>query len=170
MAVLSRPDILKLLEQELPLIEGLTDPTTQVQPNGVELTLRNIALLKTPGIIPFDNDQRHVSELEPLAFDETGFIDLAPGSYMVTYNEIVHLPNNVMAFGRPRSSLLRCGVTIGTAVWDAGYNGRSQSLMIVYNTQGFRVQKNTRIMQLVFLRLTQETEGYNGIYQNENIE
>ncbi len=170
MAVLSRPDIYKLLEQELPLIEGLTEPATQVQPNGVELTLRNIALLKTPGIIPFDNDQRHVSELEPLAFDETGFIDLAPGSYMVTYNEIVHLPNNVMAFGRPRSSLLRCGVTIGTAVWDAGYNGRSQSLMIVYNTQGFRVQKNTRIMQLVFLRLTQETEGYSGIYQNENIE
>ncbi len=170
MAVLSRPDIYKLLEQELPLIEGLTEPATQVQPNGVELTLRNIALLKTPGIIPVDNDQRQVSELEPLVFDETGYIDLVPGSYMVTYNEIVHLPNNVMAFGRPRSSLLRCGVTIGTAIWDAGYNGRSQSLMIVYNTQGFRVQKNTRIMQLVFLRLTQETEGYSGIYQNENIE
>jgi dUTP pyrophosphatase len=169
MTVLSRPDIFKLLEKEVPLIEGLTDPATQVQPNGVEVTLRNIALLKTQGIIPVNNDQRQVSELEPLAFDETGFIDLVPGSYMVTYNEIVHLPNNVMAFGRPRSSLLRCGVTIGTAVWDAGYNGRSQSLMVVYNTQGFRVQKNARIMQLVFLRLTQETEGYSGIYQNENI-
>jgi dUTP pyrophosphatase len=170
MAVLSRPDLLNLMQQKPPLIEGLTDVATQVQPNGIELTLRNIASLKTSGRIPISNDQREVSELEPLAFDETGFIDLVPGSYMVTYNEIVHLPNNVMAFGRPRSSLLRCGVTIGTAVWDAGYSGRSQSLMIVYNAKGFRVQKNARIMQLVFLRLTQETEGYNGIYQGENIE
>ncbi|HUV75718.1 MAG TPA: deoxyuridine 5'-triphosphate nucleotidohydrolase, partial [Dehalococcoidales bacterium] len=56
-----------------------------------------------------------------------------------------------------------------TAVWDAGYSGRSQSLMVVYNPQGFRVQRNARIIQLVFLQLTRETEGYQGTYQGENI-
>jgi len=75
-----------------------------------------------------------------------------------------------MALARPRSSLLRCGVTVNTAVWDAGYSGRSQSLMVVYNPQGFRVQRNARVVQLVFLRLTQETEGYRGVYQEENID
>jgi len=65
--------------------------------------------------------------------------------------------------------LLRCGVTVNTAVWDAGYSGRSQSLMVVYNPQGFRIQRNARIVQLVFLRLTHETEGYRGVYQRENI-
>ena len=92
-----------------------------------------------------------------------------PGAYVITYNEIVHLPNNVMALARPRSSLLRCGVTVGTAVWDAGYSGRSQSLLVVHNTQGFRLQQNARIVQLVFLHLTGETEGYQGAYQEENI-
>ena len=91
------------------------------------------------------------------------------GAYLITYNEIVHLPKNVIALATPRSSLLRCGVTVHTAVWDAGYSGRSQSLLIVYHPQGFRLQKNSRIVQLVFLELTQETEGYNGIYQRENI-
>jgi len=74
-----------------------------------------------------------------------------------------------MALARPRSSLLRCGVTVDTAVWDAGYSGRSQSLMVVYNPLGFRLQRNARIVQLVFLRLTRETEGYRGAYQGENI-
>ena len=81
-------------------------------------------------------------------------MELMPGSYIITYNEIVHIPTNLMALARPRSSLLRCGVNIGTAVWDAGYSGRSQSLMLVYNSQGFRVQKNARVAQLIFMPLT----------------
>jgi deoxycytidine triphosphate deaminase len=40
---------------------------------------------------------------------------------------------------------------------------------MVYNYRGFRVQRNARITQLVFFELTGETEGYDGIYQGENI-
>jgi len=60
-------------------------------------------------------------------------------------------------------------VTVGTAVWDAGYEGRSQSLLVVYNPRGFRVQRNARITQLVFMELTGDSDGYNGAYQGENI-
>jgi dUTP pyrophosphatase len=111
-----------------------------------------------------------VPELAPLVFDGMGFIDLMPGAYIITYNEIVNLPKNIMALARPRSSLLRCGVNVGTAVWDAGYSGRSQSLMVVYNPQGFRLQKNARIVQLIFFKLAQKTAGYKGVYQGENID
>ncbi len=169
-AVLSRQDIIRLLEQQPPLVEGFVNLDEQVQPNGFDLTLREIALPQSSGRIGVKDSQRIVSDLAPLVFDGLGFIDLVPGAYIITYNEIVHLPRNVMALGAPRSSLLRCGVTVHTAVWDAGYSGRSQSLMIVYNPQGFRLQRNARIMQLVFLQLTQETEGYQGAYQGENIE
>ena len=168
-AVLSKQDIHTLLQQEPPLIEGYIDLETQVQPNGFALTLREVALPQTSGQIADNNNQRSVPGVAPLVFDGLGFIDLMPGSYIITYNEIVHLPNNVMALARPRSSLLRCAVTVDTAVWDAGYSGRSQSLMVVYNPQGFRLQKNARVAQLVFLQLTGETEGYQGVYQRENI-
>ncbi len=167
--VLSRSDIHRLLQQKPPLVEGYIDLETQVQPNGFDLTLREIALLQSAGRIAISDSQRLVSALAPLVFDGSGFIDLIPGIYIITYNEIVHLPNNVMALARPRSSLLRCGVTVDTAVWDAGYSGRSQSLMVVYNPQGFRVQRSARIVQLVFFQLTGETEGYQGVYQKENI-
>jgi len=169
-AVLSKSDIQGLLQGEPPLVEGYIDLEAQVQPNGFDLTLREIALLQTSGRIAVSNSQRVVSDLAPLVFDGLGFIDLIPGTYIITYNEVVHLPNNVMALARPRSSLLRCGVTVHTAVWDAGYNGRSQSLMVVYNPQGFRLQKNAGVVQLVFFQLSGKTEGYRGAYQDENLD
>jgi len=168
-AILSRQDIYRLLQQQPPLIEGCINLEEQVQSNGIDLTLREVALLQSSGKIAVSDSQRLVSDLAPLVFDGLGFIDLVPGAYIITYNEIVHLPKNIMALARPRSSLLRCGVTVNTAVWDAGYSGRSQSLMVVYNPQGLRLQRNARIVQLVFLWLTQETEGYRGAYLGENI-
>ncbi|MFC2060010.1 deoxyuridine 5'-triphosphate nucleotidohydrolase [Chloroflexota bacterium] len=169
-AVLSKPEIYGLLQQHPPLIEGYINLKEQVQPNGVDLTLREIALLQSGGKIAVSNSQRVIPGLAPLVFDGLGFIDLVPGSYVITYNEIVNIPNNIMALASPRSSLLRCGVSVNTAVWDAGYSGRSQSLMIVYNPQGFRLQRNARIVQLVFFHLTGETEGYQGNYQGENMD
>ncbi len=168
MTVLSKQDISRLLKRKPPLVEGWIDLEQQLQANGFDLTLRDVAMLQSAGQIADSNSQRRVSDLSPLVFDGLGFIDLIPGIYTVIYNEVVHLPKNVMAMATPRSSLLRCGVTINTAVWDAGYSGRSESLLVVYNPLGFRLQRNARILQLVFFQLTGDTEGYRGIYQGEN--
>jgi len=169
MPVLSGNEIRRLIADKPPLIEGWLDLEAQVQPNGFDLTLRDLAAMTSAGSITVDNRERKVSDLVPLAFDKKGNIELAAGIYMITYNEVVRLPKNIMALGRPRSSLLRCGVSVGTAVWDAGYSGRSQSLLVVYNPHGFRVQRNARLTQLVFFELSGETEGYDGAYQGENI-
>jgi len=169
-AVLTQHDIYRLLGQEPPIVESYINLGEQVQPNGFDMTLREVALLESSGKIAVKDTQRRLPDLAPLMFNGLGFIDLMPGVYSITYNEIVHLPRNVMALARPRSSLLRCGVTVDTAVWDAGYSGRSQSLLVVYNSQGFRLQKNARIVQIIFLWLIRETEGYQGVYQRENID
>ena len=169
MAVLAGNDIRRLIKQSPPLVEGYIDLNEQVQTNGFDLTLRDIAVMQSAGRITVTKSRRVISDVSPLVFDGLGDIELIPGTYLITYNEIVHLPKNIMALGRPRSSLLRCGVTVGTAVWDAGYQGRSQSLLVVYNTRGIRLQKNARIIQLVFLVLTGESGGYDGVYQGENI-
>lgn len=169
MPILSGKDIRRLIGQDPPLVEGWVDLETQVQTNGFDLTLRDVAVPQSAGKMTVANNQRILSDLSPLVFDAMGNIELVAGIYIITYNEIVHLPRNIMALGRPRSSLLRCGVTVGTAVWDAGYEGRSQSLLVVYNQRGFCVQKNARITQLVFMELTGDSEGYDGVYQGENI-
>ncbi len=166
----SKERLKELICGKTPLIEGYIDLDQQLQPNGFDLTLRQVDVLQTPGQIATDNSRRQVSDLSPLMFDGLGFIDLPAGIYSITFNEIVHLPRNIMALATPRSSLLRCGATVNTAVWDAGYSGRSQSLLVVYNPRGIRLEKNARIIQLVVFGLDGETEGYQGTYQGENID
>jgi dUTP pyrophosphatase len=168
--ILSREDILEMLGESPPLVENLCDVQQQVQPNGIDLTLKEVAVFSSPGTLGAGNDDRIISSASPLVFDGLGRVDLLPGCYLVTYNEVVNLPKDIMALAMPRSSLLRCGVSIHHAVWDAGYSGRSQSLLVVYNAQGFRLHRNARIVQMVFLALSRQVgQGYQGMFQGENI-
>ena len=167
-SVLSKVKIEKLIGQSPPLIESYKDLKDQLQPNGFDLTLNKLAIYNSTGKLTIKNSQRILAKTAPLVFDGLGFIDLVPGVYLITYNEVVNLPKDVMAMAAPRSSLLRCGATVNTAVWDAGYSGRSQSQLVVYHPSGIRLQQNARITQLVFFKLDEETEGYQGIYQGEN--
>ncbi len=169
-ALLDRQSILERMRGTPPLVEGLLDAETQLQPNGIDLTAREAARLTSPGAAGFSNEARRLSEREPVPFDEAGRAHLSPGAYLITMNEVVHLPLDLAAMGRTRSSLLRCGVALHTAVWDAGYSGRSESLMVVYNPQGFVLERNARVLQLVFFRLEREaSEGYRGRYLRENL-
>ncbi len=152
------------------LVESMIDPEMQTQMCGMELTLQKIECFVSPGAVAFDNIERKLPETNPVNFDESGWIELPAGAYLVTFNEIVNIPKDVAALARARSTLLRCGATLETALWDPGYRGRSQSLLVVYNPLGLRLKKNARLMQLIFLRLGKEAEKvYTGRYQGENI-
>jgi dUTP pyrophosphatase len=148
----------------------MIDPEAQTQMCGVELTLQRVERFLSAGALAFDNKERKLPETEVAEFDPSGGVDLGPGAYLVTFNEIVDIPKDMSALARPRSSLLRMGATMETALWDPGYRGRSQSLLVVYNSQGLRLRRNARLMQLVFMRLEREADkAYSGIYQGENI-
>ena len=95
---------------------------------------------------------------------------LPEGSYLITFNEIVNIEMNHMARACPRSSLMRCGATMNTAVWDAGYEGQSQALLTIHNPYGLWLHKDARIAQLVVEELNSAVnEGYQGIYQKEGL-
>lgn len=170
-SVLSKSQIRVLLKNKPPLIEEMIDVNTQLQPNGIDLTVKHIEKIVGAGCIDFSNKERKLSETVELDFDDDRLF-LPTGSYKVLFNEVIHLPKDIMAIGAPRTSLIRCGVTVETGFWDAGYEGRSESLLVVFNEKGFYVKKNARILQLVFIRLPQKIaagSGYMGIYQSEHI-
>ncbi len=170
--VLDRESIMALVQGPEPLIEGIVDLESQLQPNGFDLTLKQVSSFISPGIMPNGAERSSLSETTPLEYDRDGCATLPPGPYLVSLNEVVHLPQNLMAFARPRSSLLRSGVAIHTAVWDAGYKGRSQALLTVYNPHGWKVSRNARIMQIVFIHLAKSVDSeliYQGRFQLENL-
>ena len=167
--MLSQQELHHHLNTHPPLVEHMIDSTVQIQPNGSEMTLQHVHRLNGPGSIAFDNSERRLPKTQPLEFDTNGWLHLNPGIYKIIYNEVVNIPDGLAAIARARSSLLRCGVALETAVWDAGYSGRSESLLVVHNPGGFSIKRNARVIQLIFFRLSSRvSEGYSGIYQNEN--
>jgi dUTP pyrophosphatase len=167
---LGRETLLALIQGARPLISGYHSIEDQLQPNGFDLSVAEVGQFANGGAIGRTNAGRSLPEVRPLPFDDTGWLDLQPGPYQIVFNEIVDLPNNLMALGRPRSSLCRLGATLGTAVWDAGYRGRSTALLIVENPAGMRIERAARLLQLVFFTLDAPTaRGYDGAYQDENL-
>ena len=167
---LHRDAIRSLIEGTPPLLDGFLSVEDQLQPNGFDLTLGDISRFITPGSMGSADSDRQLSAAESIEADAGGWLRLDPGPYLATFNEVVHLPPYLMALGRPRSSLLRSGVSIHSAVWDAGYRGRSQVLLVVYHPVGYCLQRNARLMQLVFFHMDQPTsQGYQGRFQDENL-
>ena len=171
--ILSRATIASLIAGDPPLVSHCQDLERQLQPNGFDVTLRSVSSFSAgsaPGGIGISDRDRKLTETVELTFGDDGWLHLQSGQYLITFNEIVNLPLHIMALARPRSSLLRSGVAIHTAVWDAGYSGRSQALMTVHHPQGFRVQQDARVAQMVFMYLDAgDAQGYTGRYQDENL-
>ena len=166
--LLTGDELARLLSGNPPLVEGILDPRVQVTPNGVDLTVAEVAWFHdvTPGRLDFANSDRRLPETEVIPWRE-GRLILPPGAYVIRYSEKVNLPRDVLALGKPRSSLLRCGAHLGSAVWDAGYSGRGQGLLVVFNPAGLELALRARVLQLLFFRLKGETAGYRGGYQGE---
>jgi dUTP pyrophosphatase len=167
-SVLSGATIRRLLKSDPPLVGGLGDPDEQVQPNGVDLRVESLWRLEGRGQLGLTGAERVAAPRAPVTGVGDWF-ELEPGPYVARLVEVVALPVDVMALGRPRSSLLRNGVAVHNAVWDAGYVGRSEILVLVYNPAGFRVRRFSRIVQLVFFRLDAPTAPYAGTFQGENL-
>lgn len=150
---------------EMGVVEGLRSVEEQVQPAGVDLTLEKIEVLVEEGEISVEPRVSKGLNIIPKA----GFYELPQGSYRVTYHEIVNIPAGYLGLLLPRSSLLRNGATIYTAVWDPGYKGRGMGLMVVFNRQGIRIAEEARVAQLILLSVKDSTELYKGRFLGENI-
>jgi len=160
---------LRALITEQKLVTNYIDLDTQLQPSGFDLSLESIEAYLGGGAVDFTNAERVIGETKQLSPDKEGWYHLEKGVYKVVYNEIVKMPLDVAAIARTRSTLLRNGAEVGTAVWDPGYEGRSSSMLTVHNPYGLRLKKDARIAQLIFFHTGEVGKGYNGIYQKERV-
>lgn len=151
-------------------IEGALDLEAQTQSNGVELTLDVVESFAGGGALAFDNAERELPPTERLDYDGDGWLALPPGAYKVRYTETVTVPLDRFALARPRSSLLRMGASMPTALWDSGFRGKSEGLLVVHNPHGLRLHRGARLIQLVFFRTdAPSAKPYNGAYQNTGL-
>ncbi|MGC9071860.1 MAG: deoxyuridine 5'-triphosphate nucleotidohydrolase [Acidilobus sp.] len=139
----------------------------QVQPAGVDLRLGEVFEFLNNGLLM--EDQKRLPDVRPVRPIEGAF-RLGPGAYKIRFIDVVEVPPDAVGFCYPRSTLLRMGVMVYCAVWDPGYRGRGESLMVVHNPHGVVIGVGARVAQLVFLRLeSTPSRVYGGSYQGENL-
>lgn len=169
--MLNREDILRLIKEKN-LIENYINLDIQVTPNGFDLTVANIFEFNKSGALDFSNKEREVPEGKEILpkkknalKDKFGWWELKKGAYKIRANEIFNLPDDLIAIASSRSSLLRMGSFTQNAIWDAGFRGRSEFILVVENPQGIMLKQNARIIQVIFIKINQTDKGYQGIYQ-----
>lgn len=73
-------------------------------------------------------------------------------------------------FYLPRSSLLRAGINVYTALGDLGYNGHLSFLVINHGNKPFFIGEGERFAQLIDFEVQGGSESYNGDYQERKEE
>lgn len=160
--------IRKYIEED-GLISDYIDLEKQLQPSGFDISLKEVFEYVGSGAVDFSNKERKIADTKVLEPNAKGWYNLEPGCYMLVYNEVVKMPLDVVAIARSRSTMLRNGANMETAVWDPGYQGRSSSLLVVHNPHGIHLKRDARVAQLIFFKTKEVEHGYSGVYQNERI-
>lgn len=151
----------------LKFVKGLIDVNTQVQPVGVDLTVSKVFKFISSARLGFQT--RELPSLEEIPPKDGGWF-LSQGVYKVRFSEVVEVPEDVVAFCFPRSSLLRSGIQLTCTVWDPGYVGRGEALLQVFNPYGIFLEVYARVAQLVFFKLPKKVvKAYDGFYKGENL-
>jgi len=146
-------------------VTKLLNSDIQLQMAGVDLTVSNVFSIPDGGTIDFSNEKRVIPSYDEIKRDDN-YWQLEAGSYIVRFTEVINIPLNAVGIILPRSSLLRIGATIYSALWDPGYKGRGIGLL-----QSFvkiKILENARIAQLILIKTDQTAhKTYNGVYQFE---
>lgn len=169
---------IKRLIQEKALVTGYVNRDEQVQSCGFDLTVEEIRVFSPASVyLDFSNVHRRIPDYE--RFQKLGFLSdvgrfmpapcvlLAGGSsYVFQSNEYFTMPDNLMAFIVLRSSLMRAGMNVISAIVDPGYKGKLRFL--VKTTCPAFIEENARFAQAVFMELDRDTaRPYGGIFKGQ---
>ena len=89
--------------------------------------------------------------------------------YICQVKDQIKIGENNAQFYLPRSTLLRAGVNVYTALGDLGYNGHLSFLVINHGARPFFIGEGERFAQLVDFEVKGGSESYDGDYQEKEI-
>lgn len=149
------------------------------QPNSLDLRLDKICeipLTLDEGVVGIFGSTKVIprpKEIEKQELDgEVGYV-LAPKTSYIAFvkgnkeDSKMEIPRNIAQFYLPRSTLLRCGVSLDTALGDSGFVGQLQFLITNNSLNPFFISANERIATCVSFEVKNGTL-YDGDYNEKD--
>jgi deoxycytidine triphosphate deaminase len=156
--ILSGEEISRLVKQ----VEGSQiNPSDQIQPAGYDVTIsRAYSYPKTPFVL---GESSALQEISP---DAEGYLSFDEGAHLIELNEITSIPKDAIGILLPRSTLLRNGLDIRSALFDPGYSGQPKVMLVCHRPA--KIKRFSRIGQLILFESDGEfAKQYAGKYQGE---
>ncbi|MGL6298393.1 MAG: dCTP deaminase [Methanobacteriaceae archaeon] len=164
MAILSDVDIKKYLKEGKIIIDPIEDEDKQIQPSSVDLRIgtefKSFKIVRKPFIDPKDQvDMDSYMDSEHIG-DGDAFI-IHPGEFaLATTNEVVKLPNDLVARVEGRSSMGRLGITMHVTAGfiDPGFHGKITLEISNIGKMPVALYPGQRVCQIVFETMTSPSE------------
>lgn len=148
----------------------------QYQPAGIDLRLGRVFELdetKLRGIFDGTKLNSELKEIKPglqSSLDGksfNGWLFEPNKPYIVEVENKIEISKDSAQFYLPRSTLLRNGVTIETALGDPGYKGHLRFLLVNHRGNGYFLEKGERFAQLIDIQVKDSITEYDGDYQED---
>lgn len=142
------------------------DPDSAIQQQGIDLRMDEVSRVDGP----FKGLVRRVGStilpdykpVEPMG----GCFVLDKGYYEVIFEEGVRIPDNVAAYLKTRSSLVRCGAQVLSGQFDAGFETPKAGCFL-HVIEPIMIERGSRIAQLICHESREVTNTYEGQWQGK---
>ena len=140
----------------------------QIQPNAVDLTIDKVWSLEK-GMFMLDGDSKHSlprRAVHPIVRQTDGneFFRLKNGTYLVVFEQTVQMGPDEAGIVVCRSTLMRNGVWMTSALYDSGYRGHMHAGLTVAQGIEFIFPRHERLAQFLCFE-AEALRQYDGIYQ-----
>ena len=164
----------KLLElvKEKKLVENLCDrELKEPEGTGFDLRLGEIFRIKGNGFL--GETERRTCDIESIEKYEEGKkkpVVIKPGDfYLIKTIETVNIPDDLVAFFKPRTTMQRMGIFLRSSQASPGYSGE---LTFAIKNEGpceVEVEMGARVAHVLFARVDGKTHLYRGQWQGGRV-
>lgn len=130
---------------------------------GIDLQVQSFRKIVGMGFIP-KVGKTVLPTYQEVPWDEDGCVTLEPGSYEVVFEQGCNFPDNVAGQIVHRSSILRSGEILFSAIFDAGFRTQNIGSFITVNVP-IKIEKGARLGQMVCHRTEKAATKYCGQWQ-----
>lgn len=148
-------------EDQIDMIEGTT------------VDLRLGAIYRPVGAARLMRDSRITPEIEKILDVEEspdGLFRITKGEYLLFQTiEQVNMPEDMFAYIRPRTTLIRSGIPLETAFISPNYQGRLTVGMKHQGACDVEIQLGFRILCIAFFPIDGKAVPYRGVWQGDRV-
>jgi dUTP pyrophosphatase len=159
--MVSKPLVEFIGEDQIEMIEGTT------------VDLRLGAIYRPVGAARLMRESRVTPEIEKImAIEESpdGIFCITSGDYLLFQTiEQVNIPENMFAYIRPRTTLIRSGIPLETAFISPNYQGRLTVGMKHQGAGDVEIQMGFRILCIAFFPIDGKAVPYRGVWQGDRV-